>query len=71
MSCIPFYNSPIIISYNTTNEIIALKAHMHANYYVIAKLFEEVNEFMKAKEERKLRKKVSIYPIISSPFFLL
>lgn len=70
MSCIPCYNSPIIISnsqmktrkglilYNTKNEIIALKAHMHANYYVIAKLFEEVNDYMKAKEERKLRKKV-------------
>jgi hypothetical protein len=47
-----------LILYNTTNEIIALKAHMHANYYVIAKLFEEVNDFLKVKEEGKLRKKV-------------
>jgi hypothetical protein len=44
---------------------------MHANYYVIAKLFEEVNDFMKTKEEGKLRKKGLIYPIIPSPFFLL
>lgn len=83
MSCIPCYNSPIIISnsqlktkkglisYNITNEIIALQAHMHANYYVIAKLFEEVNDLMKAKEEGKLRKKVLIYLGIPSPFFLL
>jgi hypothetical protein len=60
-----------LILYNTTNEIIALKAHMHAYYYVIAKLFGEVNDFMKAKEERKLTKKGLIYPIIPSPFFLL
>ncbi len=70
MSCIPCYNSLVIISnsqmktrkclilYNTTNEIIALKAHMHANYYVIAKLFEKVNDFMKAKEEGNYEKKV-------------
>jgi len=48
-----------LILYCTTNEIIALKSHMHANYYFIAKLFEEVNDFMKAKEEKKtLKKKV-------------
>jgi hypothetical protein len=44
---------------------------MHANYYVIAKLFEEVNYFMKAKEEGKLRKEGLIYPATPSQFFLL
>jgi hypothetical protein len=47
-----------LILYYTKNETIALKAHMHANYHVIAKLFEELNDYMKAKEEGKLRKKV-------------
>jgi hypothetical protein len=58
-----------LVLYNATNKIIALKAHMHANYYVIAKIFEEMNDFMKAKEEGKLKKKGLIYLVIPTPFF--
>jgi hypothetical protein len=55
--------------YCTTNEIIALKSHMHANYYFIAKPFEEANDFMKEKEERKLFKKRFNLPNNSISFF--
>ncbi len=69
MQCIICYDSLFLISnaktqarkslilYNSANGIIALKKHVYANHYMIAKIFEKINYLLKEPYEKQLAKK--------------
>jgi len=69
MKCIICYASVFLISnaktqarkglilYYSANAIIALKKHVYANHYMIAKIFEKIKNILKEPYERQLAKK--------------
>ncbi len=84
MRCILCYVNPVLITnaktqareglilYSTANGIIALKKHVYANHWMIAKIFEkEVKNLLKKPHERKLTKKIPhVNGIVNSNFFV-